>query len=1043
MSRVGDPDPGDPDLGGPVPVRAKETFLQALELDGPDRARFLERLQAEDERLAGRVRRLLAAHGDLDDAWTAGVSSLARNVLPREDRRSPGRRIGDYDLIEEVGSGASGVVWKANQISLGRQVAVKLLRSGPFASEREVNLFRAEAEAVARLDHPGIVPVHEVGQVDGRPYFSMRWVDGNSLAKRLGRAWPARDAVRLVVSTARAVHHAHQRGLLHRDLKPSNVLIDRAGEPHVVDFGIAKAMDSDETASPTGALLGTPRYMAPEQTRLASELTVATDVWALGCILYELLSGHPAFEGRDVSEIFFQINEREPRRLAVPRDLATIVLTCLRKEVSARYASAEALADDLDRWLTHQPIRARRTGVLERVWLYWKRSPLVATLLVATASLTIALAVGGIWTNRRLQENLRTALLGEARATRLTATAGRRTRSLDLLARAARLRPGDDLRNEAVAALALTDLVHEERLLGDLGGTLALDARLERLAVADGAGFVHVRRLRSDEAPLSLELAGSARALKFSRDGGFLLAVADHDAGQRTLVWDLRQTSPRIEVETALDFDAYDVSPGGRWLAVGSMDGTLSLYDLATGARVFRRSKGGIVSAIDFHPSDDALLVATGGGVDTVEVTAVTGEVLDALQLAEGSFRARWSADGASVAIACGDFNAYLWKPGDEAPPRALIGHSAEVTKAEFCAGDTLVATSSWDGTVRLWEARSGTELSRVPGTFPFASADGLRVAVTRDGGLELYRIELARVLRVLRGGHEGKQPTDLIFDPAGRPITFGERRAHVWSLEPWPHIDRTAPAWVHAFRYGPAGGRVLARTDAGLELLAPDDWSSSARVADGELTTFDLSRGGETVVVCRSEALDVVFPDDPTSNHRIPVDPTTARVRVSPDGRWIVAGSWGGRGARVWRAASGELAATLVPEQSSPYVAVSPDSRTVLLGLSTGYELWSLETRELEWRLDTATGIAGACTFWPDGSRVLTTVGGGLLAILDAGSGAPILRLEPPEPRPVTVLRVSADGQLLAAVSPGNHALVWNLAEIEERLERLGLARR
>jgi hypothetical protein len=275
-------------------------------------------------------------------------------------------RFGDYELLEEIGRGGMGVVYRARQQTLGRDVAVKMILRGNLASESDRERFAAEAQAAARLDHPGIVPVYEVGEVQDRPYFSMKYVSGTTLAQRLADGpLPPREAARLLSTVARGIHFAHLRGVLHRDLKPSNILIDTDGEPHVTDFGLAKQIEAGETLTKTGAVLGTPAYMAPEQAAgQRGQVGPASDVYSLGVILYHMLTGRPPFQAASPGEMVLLVLEQDPvpPRMLNPkadRDLEMICLRCLQKPIDLRYPSAAALADDLDAYLNNESISAR------------------------------------------------------------------------------------------------------------------------------------------------------------------------------------------------------------------------------------------------------------------------------------------------------------------------------------------------------------------------------------------------------------------------------------------------------------------------------------------------------------------------------------------------------------------------------------------------------------------------------------------------------------------------------------------------------------
>jgi len=295
---------------------------------------------------------------------------------------------GQYELLQEIGRGGMGVVYKARQKGLDRLVAVKMILAGQLATPEHVRRFHAEAKAAAQLQHAGIVHVHEVGQIRGQHFFAMEFVEGASLAQRIARESIDFDhAVRLMISVARAVAHLHQHGILHRDLKPSNILIDNEGQPHVTDFGLAKALADDSQRTATGVIAGTPSYMAPEQASgRHAELGPAADVYSLGAVLYELLTGQPPFRDENPLDTVMQVLSRDPplpRHLnsQVPRGLELICLRCLAKSPEARYASAEALADDLERFARGEALAARPPSPVARLQRWARREPALASRL--------------------------------------------------------------------------------------------------------------------------------------------------------------------------------------------------------------------------------------------------------------------------------------------------------------------------------------------------------------------------------------------------------------------------------------------------------------------------------------------------------------------------------------------------------------------------------------------------------------------------------------------------------------------------------------
>jgi serine/threonine protein kinase/Tfp pilus assembly protein PilF len=328
------------------------------------------------------------------DEAVAGVGDPGRPIPTLMD-------FGDYELLEQIGRGGQGVVFRARQKSLNRIVALKVIGLGHWATQAHLKRFRLEAEAAARLEHPGIVPIHEVGERDGSCYFSMKFVEGGQLDEVVRRTpISIRQAAELIAKVARTVHYAHESGILHRDIKPGNVLLDETGEPHLTDFGLARLVESESTVTRTLEVLGTPSYMAPEQAvGNNAAVSSATDVYGLGAVLYQLLTGQPPFAGGTTYEAIKLLLDTEPRppRLLNPkvdRDLSTICLKCLEKDPKRRYPSAVALAEDLECWLKHEPIQARRIGLFTRGKKWVQRNPTSA--LLAASLVVLAAATGWI-----------------------------------------------------------------------------------------------------------------------------------------------------------------------------------------------------------------------------------------------------------------------------------------------------------------------------------------------------------------------------------------------------------------------------------------------------------------------------------------------------------------------------------------------------------------------------------------------------------------------------------------------------------------------
>jgi serine/threonine protein kinase len=661
--------------------------------------------QANDE--AGRV--------------TTCHSGTSTPSLPDFHPGGPGgrQRFGHYELLEEIGRGGMGVVYKACQTKLNRLVALKMILAGSLAVAKERARFQLEAEAVARLQHPNIVQIYEVGEVEGRPFFALEYVPGGSLADRLdGTPVLPNSAAQLIETLARAMHYAHERGIVHRDLKPANILLVRGGmvsgewsqdttdhsplathQPKIADFGLAKMLDQQQGQTQSGAIVGTPSYMAPEQAMAEKkQVGPAADVYALGAMLYELLTGRPPFRAATPLDTLLQVATEEPvppSRLLpkAPRDLETICLKCLEKQPGKRYASAQALAEDLARFLNGEPIAARPVGTTERLWRWCRRNPaLAASLGGAAAILGVATVVSTIFAiQAHHEQQLTRAALQEAETQRDRADHRLAEQYLD----------------QGLAAC----LKDRNPALGMLLFCRALDRA--------PAGASDLRRdIRTNLKAWRRE-SHSLRAI-FSHPDRIVAAALSPD-GRTVLTGSLDKTARLWSAATGKPFGsplqhegpvaAVAFSPDGRTVVTGSIDKTARLWSAATGKRLgLPLQHQSTVWAVAFSP--DGRTVLTGSADKTARLWSVaTGRALTPPLRHRGSVQAViFSPDGGTVLTGSYDHTARLWSAATGKAFGQPLQHQEIVRAVAFSPDGRTVLTGSEDNTARLWQVPMSLE---------------------------------------------------------------------------------------------------------------------------------------------------------------------------------------------------------------------------------------------------------------------------------------------------------------------------------------------
>jgi WD40 repeat protein len=1014
-------------------------------------------------------------------------------LLPPPDGASgrPTPALPGYTILEELGRGGMGVVYKAQHLSLKRVVALKMILAGEYAEAGELRRFQAEAEAIARLKHPNIVQIHEVDEHNGLPYFSLEYCPGGSLDRKLsGTPLPPQEAAALVEVLARAMQAAHEKGIVHRDLKPANVLLGEGGEPKITDFGLAKKLEeAGQTRS--GDIMGSPSYMAPEQARGQNQAVgSAVDVYALGAILYECLTGRPPFKAATALETLLQVVDDEPvspsqLNRKVPRDLETVCLKCLEKEPGRRYSSAGELGEDLRRFHAGEPVRARPLARWGRGVKWVRRNPVLAGLLAAVAVALLGGTAVSMYFAFDAADQAESARDSAADAETKAALAKAKEKEAKESAEDAK----------AKEKLARDNAAETRRILGEFSVTNGL--RLAEQGDLFGGLLWYAEQVQRDPDNPGTEMTARLRLRAYREYGNLptLVQVFFHEAGV---------------TRTAF-------SPDGRRVLSASNDKTVLVWELATGKPLSPSLRlPDLVVHGAFTPNGPRVITANAKGMARVWDVATGNPVSPPLKHQGEVYHAVFNGDGRQVVIAGGGA-ARVWDMATGKPVSPPLKHLGGVLHAAFSPDGRRVVTASADMTARVWDVATGKPVS--PPLHPLGRAiytafspDGLRVFIAGDGAARVWDATTGQPVSPSLVPPGGVLHADLSPDERQVVTASADGTARVWDVATGKPVSPplTHQGWVQHAVFSPDGRRVLTASKD----MTARVWDAATGKPvtpplrhQGTVNHVAFSPDGRRVVTASNKTVRIwdVAADRPVSTplrhnnlaEHSEFSPDGRRVTTvskdgmetlrhnnvveygefSPDGRQVVTASADGT-ARVWDAFTGRPVTPFLRHRESVYhAAFSPDGCRVLTASEDNpAQVWDVATGQpvklppiyhatfspdgrrvltasrgfdggevRVWELATGKPLSPSLrlpdrvvhgAFTPNGPRVITANAKGMARVWDVATGQPVSPplgqpVSPPVPPQLRVVHAvfSLDGRRVVTASQDKTARVWDVA--------------
>jgi eukaryotic-like serine/threonine-protein kinase len=966
-------------------------------------------------------------------------------------------RVGDYELINEIAHGGMGAVYMARHLTLNRVVALKRIRLDHWNNPGSVLRFELETRAIARLNHPNIIPLYEAGESGGLHYFTMKLVTGGSLASMLPARSPAhrRRGIECLVKVARAVHYAHQHGIIHRDLKPANILLDEHGEPSVADFGLAKMLESNSEITQTQMILGSPSYMAPEAGH-SSATTTSVDIYSLGAILYEIIVGEPPFRAATAFETMRKVMEEPPRRprlldSRVDGDLEMVCLKCLEKEPHNRYSSASELADDLQRWLNGVPLKVRPASQFELLWRWCKRKPALACALSAVLALLIIVAAGSTFAATQIRaaqiETERVLLRMQFEKADQFLEMNDSSKGLALLAHVVHRHPNNldaasrlafelsfrnyaiplrdplphesklialtpSAKGDAIVTLTENGVVRlwdrdsgqprwETNILGEKALSAAFSRAAGQLAVATAGGAIQVWQVEPEWTLITAfanEHTASAKPL-FIEPAGHLVGTVTRFQ-QTARFWNLSTGAEEFHLEEDAPILAAAISPNGQWAAFGRNDGRVTIWDLARRQRLdWKMMHDRYVTAVEFSP------------------------------------------DGRYLASGSNDQTARIWDLEDAAKLALTIQHKHEVTSVQFSEDSQLLATGGLDCAVQIWEIAN----SRLV-VDPIAHSEGVTSVCFLPGGEYLASASYKSLGWLWKISPAMQQPlpfasdgrvTSVDVSPDGTRIAAGSAggTARVWEVETGRQVGQTMPHsnTVSSVRFSPDGTQLLTASFEGAarvwdlesgqaRTLLHQDWVRTAKFNqegthavtashDRTAKIWNLNTGTAIDLEHDNDIEDAVFNN------------SGQRVATASKDAW----------ARIWDAETGALLSRLKHESWVSSVQFSENDQMVLTAsFDKTSRLWHLSQDELGSELSPSAvlrhdGEVAHAAFSPDGQWVVTASYDTSARVWNVRTGAPKpYRLS--HKQPVVFAMFSPDNRRVVTASRDGTARVWSV---------------